>query len=91
MRLDIFFLEDIRNALLTADEASSSTARVCAGAGGDPVTLRVYLEGYRAALTTVALAFGLSPSIITSRQGEVLEVKTWAVGETLPIGGEVER
>jgi hypothetical protein len=93
MGLDIFFLEDIRNALLAADEASSSTARVCAAVGGDgraddSPLLWAYLEGYRAALTTVALAFGLSPSIITNRQGEVLEVKTWAVGETLPADGE---
>jgi hypothetical protein len=84
--LDIFFSEDIRNALMAADEASSSTARVCAAVGGDPVTLRAYLEGYRAALTTVALAFGLSPAIITSYQKDVLEVQTRAISETLPAG-----
>jgi hypothetical protein len=80
MGLDIFFSEDIRNALLAADEASSSTARVCAAVGGDQVTLRAYLEGYHAALTTVALAFGLSPAIITG-QRETLEVKARTVGE----------
>jgi hypothetical protein len=67
MGLDIFFIEDVRNALLAADEASSSTARACAAVSGDQVTLRAYLEGYRAALTTVALAFGLSPAIIAGR------------------------
>ena len=81
MGLDIFFAEDIRNALLAADEASSSTARVCAAVGGYQVTLRAYLEGYRAALTTVALAFGLSPALIASR-GETLEVEARTVGET---------
>ena len=97
MGLDIFFAEDIRNALLAADEASSSTARVCAAVGGDPVTpraeprdeaLRAYLEGYRAALTTVALAFGLSPDIITGHQRDILEVEARTVGEALPAGGE---
>jgi len=86
MGLDIFFSEDIRNALLAADEASTSTARVCAAVGEDPVTLRAYLEGYRAALTTVALAFGLSPSIITGHQRDVLEVQARMVGEALPAG-----
>ena len=76
MSLDIFFAEDIRNALLAADEASSATARVCAAVGGDPVTLRAYLEGYDAALRTVALAFGLSPAVIriARRFGEALMV-----------------
>jgi len=88
MGLDIFFTEDIRNALMAADEASSSTARVCAAVGEDPVTLRAYLEGYRAALTTVALAFGLSPSIIAGHQRDVLEVQARTVDEVLPAGEE---
>jgi hypothetical protein len=85
MGLDIFFIEDVRNALLAADEASSSTARACAAVSGNQVTLRAYLEGYRAALTTVALAFGLSPAIIAGRQ-EILEVEAMTVGEFLPKG-----
>lgn len=68
MGLDVWFAEDIRNALMAADESSSSTAGVCAAVGGDQVTLRAYLESYRAALATVALAFGLSPKIITGRR-----------------------
>jgi len=78
MGLDIFFSDDIRNALLAADEASASTARVCAAVGGDQVTLRAYLEGYRAALTTVALAFGLPPNVIAGRRG-TLEVEARTV------------
>jgi hypothetical protein len=88
MGLDIFFSEDVRNALVAADEASSSTARVCAAVGGGQVTLRAYIEGYRAALTTVALAFGLSPDIIAGHQRDVLEVQARMVGEVLPAGGE---
>ena len=95
MSLNLFFAEDIRNALLVADEASSSTARVCAAVGGygrdespTRLYLRAYLEGYRAALTTVALAFGLSPAIITGRQGDVLKVEARTVGEALSAGGE---
>jgi hypothetical protein len=95
MGLDIFSSEDVRNTLMAADEAISSTARVCAAVGGDQVTLRAYLEGYRAALNTVALAFGLSPDIIGGRgpsscpstgsgQGETLEVEARTVGEILP-------
>jgi hypothetical protein len=123
MGLDIFFLEDIRNAILAANEASSATAEAAtsgstglttgqdtqtldliaeklrgelpegtsrvlldalhAAAVGNVNALKHYRRGYRAALTTVALAFGLSPDTITGHQGEVLEVKTWAVGETL--------
>ena len=61
MALDIFFSEDIRNALMAANEASSATAAVV---DIPNPTLRAYRQGYRAALATVALAFGLSPAII---------------------------
>jgi hypothetical protein len=106
MGLDIFFTEDVHNALVAAYEASSSTARVYTAAGGDQATLRAYLEGYRAALTTVALAFGLSPAIITCRdpsipqqardaagsgQGETLEVEACTVSESLPISTQKEK
>jgi hypothetical protein len=96
MGLDIWFSEDIRNALLAANEASSSTAEVAtdqdartldliaeklreelpegtsqvlldalhAAAVGNVDTLKHYRQGYRAALVTLALAFGLSPAII---------------------------
>lgn len=74
MSLNIFFAEDIRNALLAANEAGTSTARACAAVGqvADLPLLRAYLEGYRAALVTVALAFGLDPDTIAGRQGEIL-------------------
>jgi hypothetical protein len=68
MGLGIFFIEDIRNALLAADEATSATARICSAMGGDPVTLRTYMEGYSAALHTVALAFGIAPEALNGRR-----------------------
>jgi hypothetical protein len=115
MGLDIWFAEDIRNALLAANEASAATAAVMAEVGGGPstgsghgpstgsghgpstgsghgpstlgqaqgsgqavtdstelliVSLRAYREGYKAALTTVALAFGIAPQTIALRQAQ---------------------
>lgn len=96
MGLDIFFLEDIRNAILAANEASSATAAVAkshevcildlaaeklrrelpqdtsqvllsalhTAAVGNVDRLNHYRQGYRAALVTLALAFGLSPAIV---------------------------
>lgn len=89
MGLDIWFAEDIRNALLAANEASASTAAVIAEVGTSPgmrqdspanpvevgssadllaVTMRAYREGYKAALATVALAFGIAPQTIGRRE-----------------------
>ena len=80
MGLDIWFAEDIRNALLAANEASAATVAVIAEVGGGPSTdsrqpkadsinlatvrLRAYREGYKAALATLALAFGIAPQAI---------------------------
>jgi len=84
MGLDIWFAEDIRNALLAANEASAATAAVIAEVGGSlsaisgqavtdstellAVSLQAYREGYKAALTTVALAFGIAPQTVSLRQ-----------------------
>ena len=67
MGLDIWFREDIANALKAAEAASATTVaameHALVGAGQttapDPRYLRAYREGWRAALVTVALAFGL--------------------------------
>ena len=68
MGLDIWFREDIYNALLAANEANAATTIIIAEVSEDvrllPLTLRVYREGYKAALSTVALAFGISPQAI---------------------------
>jgi hypothetical protein len=59
MALDIYFRDDIANALMAADEASASTAAALHNVTSDPQYLRAYRQGYRAALATVACAFGL--------------------------------
>ena len=69
MALEIYFREDIVNALLAANEASASTAMAAAGyIAGDPAHLQAFREGYKAALITVALAFGLKLEADTPRQ-----------------------
>jgi hypothetical protein len=92
MGLDIYFSEDIRNALLAANEASTQTAAQITEAEvpGEllTVTLRAYREGYKAALAVVALAFGLSPDMISQNppggsQKEALEMQTRMVEKTL--------
>jgi len=74
MGLDIWFREDITNALKAAEQASATTMAAMEYALGnssavnsvegpvmsDPRYLRAYREGWRAALVTVALAFGLT-------------------------------
>ena len=69
MGLDIFFGDDIRNALLAANEASAATAARVADLRLDAdvvENLRAYREGYKAALFTVALALGLVPAAVVT-------------------------
>ena len=74
MGLDIWFREDILHALKAAEQASATTAaameHALGGAEesvvGDARYLRAYREGYKAALVTVAMAFGITPSDNTS-------------------------
>ena len=67
MGLDIWFVEDIRRALVAANEASAATAAVPASIDHDldidelARVLCAFRAGYSVALTTVVLAFGLSP------------------------------
>ena len=58
MGLEVYYPTDIRNALLAAEQAVGATAEA-AGNGDEPFTAG-FLAGYRAALTTLALAFGLT-------------------------------
>jgi len=57
MGLDIFFKEDIANALAAAEQAASSV-----GAYSDDERAVAFLAGWRGALRTLATAFGLSPA-----------------------------
>ena len=59
MGLDIWFREDIRNALLAADEVSWSILDAIPEGVPVPEILKAWLKGYRKALVTVALSFGL--------------------------------
>lgn len=52
MGLEVYYPADIRNALLAAEQATDSAAKF-GGRNSD------YLAGYRAALKTIAIAFGL--------------------------------
>jgi len=58
MGLDIWFREDIFRALKAAEQASAATAAAC-GAVMSPEAA-AYRGGYKAALSTVAVAFGVA-------------------------------
>lgn len=74
MGLDIWFREDILHALKAAEQASSTTVAameyalsgVEGSVVGDARYLRAYREGYKAALVTVATAFGITSPDNTS-------------------------
>lgn len=56
MALEVFWPTDIKNAILAAEQAS----RAALQAGNlDDQFARGYREGHKAALATIALAFGL--------------------------------
>ena len=58
MGLEVYYPTDIRNALLAAEQAVTATAT--ATRDEDDPFATGFLTGYRAALTTMALAFGLT-------------------------------
>jgi len=61
--LEVFYPSDIRNALLAAEQAMNATAD--ATNSHDDAFTAGFLSGYRAALTTLALAFGLTARLET--------------------------
>ena len=63
MGLDVWFREDVLNALLAADQASAATVAAVGNDVLDPATVRAFRQGFRAALVTVALAFGIAPEV----------------------------
>jgi hypothetical protein len=68
MALEVYYPADIRNALLAAEQ--SAAAAIGATSVKDELSQGYWLSGYRAALTTIALAFGL-----VSNGTEIREVK----------------
>lgn len=64
MALEVYYPQDIRNALLAAEQANNAALMASCGGSNESCLERGefaqgYEAGYRAALTTMALAFGL--------------------------------
>lgn len=81
--MDIWFSEDIRNALLAASESSAATAAVAAQTTSDISLLWAYRDGFEAALVTIALAFGLAPKSIKPDASTSLEIGDARFGKSL--------
>lgn len=62
MSADVWLKRDIANALLAAYQAARETS--CAIGGADPVRTASFHAGYRSALSTVALFFGIAPGLV---------------------------
>jgi hypothetical protein len=60
MALDVWYKADIENALSAAEQACGAALE--AAANGDDPFVAGYQAGYRSALVTVGLAFGLVPT-----------------------------
>lgn len=60
MGLEVYYPQDIRNALLAAEQANNAAMMAVGGEdAADSAFVQGYGAGYRAALVTIALAFGL--------------------------------
>ena len=59
MSSDVWFREDIANALLATYHATCETG--CAMGSDDSVRAAAFFAGYRTAISTLALFFGISP------------------------------
>jgi len=77
MGLDVYYPADVRNALLAAEQ---STTAAIAAADGDDAYSAGYQAGYRAALITIALAFGLVKHPLDHSQTPALEAALFAGG-----------
>ena len=67
MAADVWFRRDIANALMAAYQAAQETS-VAVG-GQDTVRTAAYHAGYRSAISTLALFFGISPALVLPEQG----------------------
>ena len=56
MSLEVYYPQDILNAILAAEQSNSQALQA---ANGQEEFAKGYEAGYRAALNTIALAFGL--------------------------------
>jgi hypothetical protein len=86
MSADVWLKRDIANALLAAYQAARETS--CAIGGVDPVRMASFHAGYRSALSTVALFFGIAPGLVipeNNAPGRVMDNDV--VGRTPEDGG----
>lgn len=59
MGLSVWYNSDIRNALLAAEQSNNTAMMACGEDTEQSKFAQGYGAGYRAALVTIALAFGL--------------------------------
>ena len=62
MSADLWFKRDIANALLASYQAARVTS--CAVGGNDDARTAVFHAGYRSAISTMALFFGIAPAVV---------------------------
>ena len=72
MALDIWFAEDIRNALTSLAQSNKQAMTLAELYGMNPEAARLCHEIYSGALGDVALAFGIAPQVITGKPPEEL-------------------
>ena len=73
MSAEIYLKKDIANALLASVQAARETASALGCS--DRSRLAAYEAGYKAAISTVALFFGISPGLVLPEQAPAEEVK----------------
>ena len=71
MGIEMWFKDDVRNILISANASSATTAEFASG----PV-MQTYRLGYQAALMTVALACGIPPDQVGIRLDALPERRT---------------
>ncbi len=62
MSADVYFKRDIANALLATYQSARETAYAIGS--DDAARVAVYHAGYRSAISTLALFFGISPAMV---------------------------
>ena len=67
MSADVWFKRDIANALLATYQAACETSYAIGG--NDTVRIASFHAGYRSAISTLALFFGISPAMVLPEQG----------------------
>lgn len=69
MSAGVYFREDVANALLATYQAACETSYAIGG--DDKVRTASFHAGYRSAISTLALFFGISPALVLPDQDAV--------------------